>query len=85
MVLGGGPCPGSEIHNYNPFYSDGFSHINKYKKIGIVQYIFQGVPDRNQKSKYLCTSVPLDCIILSKQTIFCGIIYGSSLFGKVPL
>ena len=40
MVLGGGPCPGSEIHSYNPFYSDGISNTDKHKSNVILQYVF---------------------------------------------
>ena len=59
MVLGGGPCPGSEIHDYNPFYSDGFSHTDKHKSDGFVQYLFQGVPDRQIQNMYVLLSLKI--------------------------
>ena len=37
---------------FNPLYSGGLSHTDKYNMDGIVHYNFKGVPARNSKLLY---------------------------------
>ena len=74
MVLSGGPCPGSEIHNCYPFYSDGFPIQINTRVMGLSSMYFKGSQLENfQIRVYFC---PLR-LYSYKRT-------GVSLFGKVP-
>ena len=41
------PCLLKEKLSYNPLYSGGFSHTDKYNKDGFVYHKFQGVTGRH--------------------------------------
>ena len=51
----------------NPLYSNGFSHTDKYNKVGIIHNIFYG--SHVEISKLCCTSVSEDHFCLSPDEI----------------
>ena len=57
------PCIPGKMYIFNPLYTNGFSLLVSYNKLGIVHCAYLGVSGYNLKKKYLFFFLPEDLFL----------------------